>query len=808
MLKPVDFFGVHNHTMFSNIVSFKDSTVKIKDLLLKAHELGHSGVAITDHANISAHIQALQTTQALKKDGKLPEDFVLGLGVEAYVVDEKEMTQAVEANQSTNFYHLVLIAKDDIGHHQIRQLTSRAYQRAFTYKGILRVPMFYDDFNEIIGQEKGHLIATSACLGGFMGKTVTQMLTLPESERQAYKDRIYAFMCWALDWFGEDFYLELQPSFNQEQIDYNEMLIKIANAYQVPYLIATDTHYLRPENRRTHEIFLKSDDKNSGGRELGDFYNDTYLHSVEEMREKLAYLGEDTFQRAILNTQQVASKIQDYDLAHEQIIPKIPLPPRMEWGHYPELYEMAKDYPHIREMATNDEPYDNYLINLIFKGMTEKEIPVEDWHRRLSRLDIECKELIGVSKAKKQAMSAYFITLQKCIDLFWTEANSIVGTSRGSAAGFELSFILKITQISPLDQPVEMPHWRFLTAERVDTPDIDVDLPSTKRDIAFEVVQRYMRSIGGDIIRCATFGTETARSAITTACRGLGIDSNIARHLSSLIPIVRGKVRDLKTCYYGNDELEPVYEFVSICDQYKELGLIEVAMEIEGLVNKASIHSCGVFLVNEDFSTHNAIHIAPNGEYVSAWDLSDSEYVGNIKYDFLVTRSCAMIQTCVESLIEAGHMEWQGSLRATYEKYLLPSVLEQNDPVMWDKLNNAQVISAFQMDSPAGVKALAAIRPKSIVELAAANTLLRLQSDGDEQPIDAYVRYKEDITRWYEDMRAYGLNEDEITLLKEHLDVDYGVSATQESMMMLSMDKRIAGFNVVEANLLRKAVAK
>ena len=175
---------------------------------------------------------------------------------------------------------------------------------------------------------------------------------------------------------------------------------------------------------------------------------------------------------------------------------------------------------------------------------------------------------------------------------------------------------------------------------------------------------------------------------------------------------------------------------------------------------------------------------------------------------FLVTKACSMIQTCLESLLEAGHMKWQGSLRKTYNHYLLPSVLEKDDPVMWDKLNQAKVISAFQMDSPAGIKALAAIKPKSVVELAAANTLLRLQSDGDEQPIDAYVRYKEDINRWYEDMRAYGLNEEEIALLKEHLELDYGVSATQESMMILSMDKRIAGFNVVEANLLRKAVAK
>ena len=198
------FFGTHNHTMYSNIGSFKDSTVKVKDLLLTAHALGHQGVAITDHANISAHIQAIQTTKALKKEGKLPEDFTLALGVEAYVVDEEEMSVDVSNNERTNFYHLILIAKDEIGHHQIRQLTSLAYKRSFHYRGILRVPMFYTDFKEIIGNNKGHLIATSACLGGYLGKLVLDMLRQPAEARSHHKDHIYNFMCWAMDVFGED----------------------------------------------------------------------------------------------------------------------------------------------------------------------------------------------------------------------------------------------------------------------------------------------------------------------------------------------------------------------------------------------------------------------------------------------------------------------------------------------------------------------------------------------------------------------------------------------------------------------------
>lgn len=696
----LSFFGTHNHSEFSNINSFLDSIIKVKDLILRANELNYCGVAITEHGNISSHIQALTLTKELKKQGKIPQDFTVALGVEAYIVDETEMYERVNANQPTTFYHTVLIAKDEIGHRQIRELVTRSYERSFTYKGILRTPMFYRDFEEVLGDEKGHLIMTTACLGGFMGKTVTEMLKHDESERMPYKNKIYNYINWLFETFGQDFYLELQPSFNEEQVAYNQMLVKIAKAYQVKLTVATDTHYLNKEDKEIHEAFLTSDKNGEGGRELGDFYNDTYLHSVSEMIEKLNYLELDDVITAIKNTEMISKGIKEYDLDHPQIIPKVPLPPKVEWGVYEELYELAKNYENIQAMIDSNEIYDNYLINQAFKGLVDKNIPKSKYKEKLERLNIECYELIGITKSKGQPISAYFITMAKCVDLIW-ESGSIVGTSRGSGAGYELNYLLGITQVSPLEQGIEMPHWRFISAERPDYPDIDIDIPSHMRQRVFDVLTQYFESIGGSIVRVATFGTETAKSAIRTAGRGLGVNSDVLNHLSSLIPIHRGKVQDLLTTYQGNDEVEPVAEFKRICDEYSAQGidLIGTALKIEGLVNRRSSHACGALICNESFTKYNAVMTAPSGEFITAWNLGECEYTGLIKYDFLNTKIESIIQVTLELLIEAGKMEWQGSLRKTYDKYLHPDVLDKTTKEMWDKFKNGEVISAFQFET-------------------------------------------------------------------------------------------------------------
>ena len=165
----------------------------------------------------------------------------------------------------------------------------------------------------------------------------------------------------------------------------------------------------------------------------------------------------------------------------------------------------------------------------------------------------------------------------------------------------------------------------------------------------------------------------------------------------------------------------------------------------------------------------------------------------------------------MDMLVESGHMEWQGTLRATYNKYLHPDVLDYTTPEMWDWIAENKVTNLFQFDTQVGLQAAQRIKPHSLVELATANSIMRLMvTDEDaEQPIDTYIRYKNDISQWYDCMRnQYHLTEDEIHIVEPYLKPVYGVGDTQEIVMELAMDEHISGFDVAQSNKLRKGISK
>lgn len=160
-------------------------------------------------------------------------------------------------------------------------------------------------------------------------------------------------------------------------------------------------------------------------------------------------------------------------------------------------------------------------------------------------------------------------------------------------------------------------------------------------------------------------------------------------------------------------------------------------------------------------------------------------------------------------LLEDGHIEWQGDLRSTYNKYISPDAINYTDNGMWDSLCNKEIPSAFQFDTAQGGQAVNLIQPHSLLELLTGNSVMRLMAqDGGELPLETYAKHKADISIWYRKMREANLNDAEISILEKHLLPVYGVAASQESMMKLAMDEQIAGFTIGEANILRKAVAK
>lgn len=802
-----DFVHLHLHTDRSNL-RMKDSIVKIEEAIQYANQLGNKAIAVTDHECLSSHVKAINTVNKLKDKKQLPQDFKLILGNEIYLVDLQEANRLKQEKEKIVFYHCLLIAKDKIGHHQLRELSSRAWKdNYFNYRGMDRVPTGYSDIEDIVGNNKGHLIMSTACIGSYLGNLSIQLMNEEnKSEQNIIKEKMSEFIEWALDMFDYDFYLEMQPNTSDEQKFYNDLLIKIGQAYNIPLIVTTDVHFINEDVREVHKAFLTSDDTDAN-REVDSFYETTRFFEVEELYEFMDYLDKDIITEAILNTKKIADKIVNYDLFNKTKIPLTPLPPKEDW--YPINLETINKYKSMKDLYNDTYEHHTYLIHRIFEGINYREIPFVEMKETLDRIDLECSELVGITQKLEEPMGAYLTTMQKNMDIIWEV--SVVGCGRGSAVGWIINYLLDITQINPLKQEgMKLQHWRFLTAERPDFADIDIDYSSHLKNSVFKAIKNYYESIGGTAVRVATFRKETSKSAILTSCRGLRINSDIAQYISSLVKIERGFVWSISDMYYGDSEKnrQPITEFVNIIDKYEDKHLLKAMLTIEGLISGCSSHASGILCLNEPLQNKSSFMRTPSGELITAYDLHEEESLGHIKFDFLLTNGISLLQLCIEMLVKDGFMKWQGSLKKTYNKYLLPEYLDIKNEELWNLICQGKLMNIFQFETPVGSVAIQKLQPKSLLDLANANSLMRLMNPDGEQPLDKYIKFRDNPELWEQEMIEYGLTEEERAIMHQQLDNQCGVCSNQESMMEMFMNPKIGDFNIKEANLIRKAVAK
>jgi DNA polymerase-3 subunit alpha len=198
------YFGVHNHTMYSNL-RLLDCINRPKDLINTAKELGLSGIAITDHECLSAHMEINQLAAKMRETDP---NFTIALGNEIYLTDTRESGQ--------KYYHFILIAKDALGHRALRELSSIAWQNVYADRGMERVPTLKSELREVMSRYKGHVIATSACIGGELGSAITLLTECEAVNDQVngavYYHQIIDFVNFCKEIFGDDFYLECAPS--------------------------------------------------------------------------------------------------------------------------------------------------------------------------------------------------------------------------------------------------------------------------------------------------------------------------------------------------------------------------------------------------------------------------------------------------------------------------------------------------------------------------------------------------------------------------------------------------------------------
>jgi DNA polymerase-3 subunit alpha len=794
-------YSLHNHTSYSNgSRGFADSSIKLKDLITTAKKYNLKGICITDHEICGSFVKA----KKLEKEF----DFPVLLGNEIYLVNQIQADQLKENyNSETMYYpHFLLIGLDMIGNDQIRRLSTIAWENAYMQKGLIRTVTLMEDIKKIVGSNKGHVIGSTACLGSSLNRWI---LDREINENLKRDNQIEKFITWGINTFGDgNFYLECQPAFpdNIEQWTVNNYILKLSEKYNVPYIITTDSHYLSRELLSLHASFLNSDD-NAKEREVDKFYATAYLMKEKEIYEYFKpFWTEKQIAIAIDNTCKIGDRGERFSFNKKQVIPKIKFDNNWRKKFNKDFFP-NKEY--IQKTILSKFEDDKYLMYLIQRGV-EKLIPKEDYEETFNRLEEEIEQFWKVSEKIEDRLHAYFITIAKIIEIMWDEGDSIVGVGRGSGVSSIIDYLLEITQINPLKMPVDMPFYRFITEERPELADLDVDTQSDKREQIFNAVKNYFNNIGGDVINCCTYTTLSAKAAIQTGCRGLKIDTDTAQMMSSMIPVERGFVWSLKDTYYGNEEKNrsPVKEFKTEVDKYK--GLLQTAFLVEDLIINRSIHASGVFIVNDDFTKYNAIMRSAKLVRTSQWDLHDSEEFGLVKYDFLTTKALTKIRKTLDFLIKDNVIQPGKTLKDTYNKYINPMTMQYNTDKTWELVGNNEIIDLFQFDTDISVDALSKVKPKSMIELAQTNSLMRLQQQfgAIESPTETYVRFKNNIIEAYKEMDEYKVPKKDQKILEKVLRDFKFVADTQEAIMAVVRIPELTRFTVGESHKLRKAIGK
>ena len=459
-----NFVHLHVHTEFSLL----DGANKIKELPKRAKELGMDSLAITDHGVMFGVIDFYKEC---KKVGIKPI-----IGCEVYVAPRTRFDK--EANIDNHYYHLILLAKNEVGYKNLSYLVSMGFTEGFYYKPRI-------DY-EILEKYHEGLICLSACLAGNVNREILKN-NINKAEEVAL---------WHKNLFGEDYYLEIQPNGLPEQVLVNQKLIEISKKLNIPLVATNDAHYLKKEDAYNHEVLLciQTGKKMTDEDRMSMGTDEFYLKSPEEMIEYFKNVPE-----AIENTVKIAEKCNvDFEFGNT----KLP------------NYEVPEEF------ATHTD----YFKKLARDGLKRR-------YGENSSNEIQDRFDYELSVIEKMGYVDYFLIVWDFINYAKTNGIS-VGPGRGSGAGSIVAYALGITDIDPIKYNLLFE--RFLNPERISMPDFDIDFDYERRQ---EVIDYVGRKYGRDhVSQIITFGTMSARMVIRDVARALDVPYAEADKLAKMVP--------------------------------------------------------------------------------------------------------------------------------------------------------------------------------------------------------------------------------------------------------------------------------
>jgi DNA polymerase-3 subunit alpha len=646
------------------------------------------------------------------------------LGLEAYLVDDVK-SDAVRYERN----HLTLLAESDEGFRNLVKLSSAGFLEGYK-RGKANVDL------DTLQRHADGVIALTGCL---QSRFCQRLLADNEAEARAHADDLVRI-------FGDDnVYFEVQKNGLDDQEKANKGIVKIAREMGRPLVGTGDVHYLRREDFDNHSALLCVQTKSTlANPKLTFDTNEFYLKNSDEMTEAFSEWPE-----AIATTMEIAERCNTEIELGRRLLPKFPTPDGRVEGDY--LRDLAHDGLRRRY---GDPP------------------PAE----AVERLEME----LGVIGS--MGFDAYFLIVWDFVK-YAKDSGIAVGPGRGSAAGSIVAYVLNITDVDPLEHGLLFE--RFLNAERVSMPDIDIDFSVKGRDRVIEYVrQKYGRESVAQII---TFGRMFPRAATRDAARVLDFEYGVGDRLAKMIPDpIQGRPPSFDDCLREGEELAVAYR-----DDEQARKIIDVARGLEGIVRNAGIHAAGVVISDRPLTEIVPVQLAEdrgageNGErsykIVTQYGMKPIEEIGLLKMDFLGLRNLDVIESALD-IIE----------RSAGERPDM-STLPLDDEPTYKMLAKGDSIGVFQFESEGMREALKKVKPTEFNDLVA---LVALYRPGAMEQIPTYARNKAnpELVK-YKDPRLKLFTED-----------TYSVILYQEQSMQIA--KEIAGFTGPQADDLRKAIGK
>ena len=730
------FTHLHVHSTYSLL----DGAAQISALVKRVKELGMTACAITDHG---AMYGIIDFYEACHKEGIKPI-----LGVEAYMA--KRLHTDKEHKLDHKSYHQLLLAESFEGYQNLIKLISIAHLDGYYYKPRID--------KELLRKYSKGLIGTSTCMNG----------EIPKRLVNSWDDGCKALEEY-LDIFGKDnFFIELQYHPNDEEcMQVNQLLRKLARQYNVPTICTNDVHYLRPEDAEAQDVLVCV----SSGKTVNDPNRlsmidfDVSMTSPEIMADWFKDVPE-----SLSNTMKIAERCNVEIPMGVNIMPVYPIPAEFKVnGRAPEkrdryyLRHLCNEGIKLRYGFDYECSDDRAEGDLLESPLNDHAIPLQE--RVIKRIEYE------LSVIEKMGFESYFLITQDFLN--WARAQNImIGPGRGSGAGSIVGYVIGITSVDPLFHNLIFE--RFLNPERISMPDYDNDIEDARRD---EVIEYVRARYGADhVAQIITFGTMAARNAIRDVGRALGVSYKDCDYIAKLIPSGPGGMT-IKEALAAIPELKDV----NANEQFHKL--LDIASRLEGVARHTSIHAAGVVITREPLTTYVPIQRATKDEnaIVTQYAMNQVDHIGLLKIDFLGLSNLNIIQQALRVI------------KATRGVTIDLNSLPLDDKESYELLARAESTGVFQLESSGMKRYLKELKPTQFEDIVA---MVALYRPGPMEAIPDFIEAKhgrKKVTYLH-------------PILEPILNMSYGVIVTQDQV--LETARKFAGFSYGQADVLRKAVGK